>query len=172
MKKKFGDLPEEGKLLYPLQDTGATAGGHVAGSRTPTGKDDKTRRSAIIQFQVHYQLVFPAAGFQPVRAALYLPNFFHISKLHWNVFAAAAAVTIIYASAPAGALVAALRPITPWLTGQAANAYVQQNYIRQPLNAEAAGDTLYCAVNGACTISGVVIGWESPEQFPVDLPIK
>jgi hypothetical protein len=172
MKKKFGDLPEEGKELYPLQDVTAKAGGHVADNRTREGADNKARRSAIIQFQLHYQLIFAAAGAQVVRPALYGLNFFHVSKLHWNIFAAVNPITILYASGPAGAALAALRPITPWLTGQAANAYIQQNYIRQPINAEAAGDTLWCVVNLPCTISGVVIGWESPEQYPVDLPIR
>lgn len=169
-KNRIGELPDiDDKLLYPLQSSAAGAGGPIAAVKTNLELNQSARRSSIIRFQQHFQLIFAGAGTQLVRPSLYALNFFHITKLHFNIFAAPAAITIYYSS---GQNAVNIFPITPWLTGLGANAYTQQDTVLLPLNAISSGDSLWCTVNGACTISGEVIGWESPEQYPVDLPIK
>jgi len=171
-KKRIGDLSEDltnNELLYPLQDTYAPAGGHSAGKMTSLEADQTARRRSLIRIQEHFALIFPAAGSLPIYVPRFALNFFHLTKMEFTVTMAVAAINLVFGS---GSNVATIAGISTLHTALAANAYIQKDMVINPLSALQAGDTLWCTVNGACTVTGEIIGWESPEQYPVDFPVR
>lgn len=168
--KNLGDMPDEMILPYPLQSTVAPDGGHSAQTRTPLEANQRARRKELIRIQEHLLLVFPGAGWQVAYIPRFALNFWHLTMLEFSITAVGAGgVSLFWASGVPGG---AAQFVSPWHAGLALNAYRQIPWVVNPLTALQSGDYLYCYADAACTVSGEIVGWESPEQWAVDLPIR
>jgi len=168
--KNLGDIPDELLLPYPLQLTTAPTGGHSAEKKTPLEANQMARRKALIRIQEHLLLIFPGAGWQIAYIPRLKLNFWHLNMLEFTIAAVGAGgVTIYWASGVPGG---AAQFVSPLHLNLALGAYRQVPWPVNPLTALQSGDYLYCNATAACTVSGEIVGWESPEEWAVDLPIR
>lgn len=167
MKDHISDLTvtEPGGELYPLQNPPEAKKSAALAGTQPT---------ATVRFQRQFSLAFAGIGKvapQLVYAPAYGQNYFHITKIHWAVYQAAAKNIDFYFGS-AAVITAAVPPITPTIYKLQDGDFDEHDYNELPLNALNPGDSLWVcpdldvAPGGACTITGMIVGWEDAEKWP------